>query len=453
MKMSGKIIGSIAAIVFAILIFFSSVIIFSSCKPKKNQLQQAILKTETCSRDSQNTYSLYIPSHEAGCRSMPLVIILDSKGLGSNVIQKFIRCAESYKCVLAASNLVKNNYGDFAGAVETLIADVHTKYPIGKNIYLIGFSGGARMALTIAQIRKVNGVLACGALASEEEVRSINTNIYAIFGMGDFNFYEAANFFLDPNGYPSNLKLELTSYTHEWPSENILTRALGLLIFNDYPKESTCVNKKNILRDYSDDCKKRLDSLMEAGDYLTAYFICLNIQNLKDIPEKKYFTSIFKTLNNNPKLQNEIILVRSSMQIEFKARDAYNKELLQHNPEWWKHEIEILDQQINQEKDKYKAFAYKRIRAFLGILCYSVTNNSLKTDHLKDAEKVLDLYRLLEPKNSDMFYFTALCLYKSGKSDSVTYYLQKSLDAGYSDKKTMEETFPLKIRNQLLQSK
>lgn len=451
--MSGRIIRSLAAILFSIVIYFSSVIIFVSCTPKKNQLQPAILKTETCSRDPQNTYSLYIPGHEAGCSEMPLVIILDSKGLGSSAIQKFIKCAESYKCVLAASNLVKNNYGDFAGAVETLITDVRAKYPIGKNIYLVGFSGGARMALTIAQIRKVNGVLACGALASEEEVRSINTNIFAIFGIGDFNFYEAANFFLDPNGYPSNLKLELTSSTHEWPSENTLTHALGLLIFSDYPKGSTCINKKSILKDYSAGCKRRLDSLMEAGDYLTAYFICSNFQNLTDLPEKKYFTSNYKMLNNNPKLQNEIMQVKTSMQIEFKARDAYNKVLLQHTPEWWKQEIAILDQQINQEKDKYKAFAYKRIRAFLGILCYSVTNNSLKTEHLNDAEKVLDLYRLLEPKNPDMFYFTALYMYKSGKPDSISYYLQNALNAGYSDRKTIEETFPLKIRNQLLQSK
>jgi predicted esterase len=383
---------------------------------------------------------------------MPLVVILDPKGSGSFVIQKFIKSAERYKCVLVASNLVKNNYTDFVAAIETLIIDVRTKYPVGNKIYLAGFSGGARMALILAQIRKVNGVLVSGALTMEEEVKSINTNIFAVFGMGDFNLHEAANFFLNPNGYPANLKIELTNDNHEWPSANNLSSAVGLLLINDCPKESTCIKRKVILKEYSADCKKKLDSLMQAGDYLNACFICSNVRNLKDFPEKKYFGSVYNNLNNNPKLQNEIKLVRGSMQIEFKARDAYNKAFLQHNPEWWKQEIASINQQIDEEKDKYKIFAYKRIRAFLGIMCYSVTNNSLKAENLKDAGKVLELYRLLEPQNSDMLYFTALYLYKSGKSDSVTYYLQKALDAGYTDRKTIEENFPLKTSNQLFHS-
>jgi hypothetical protein len=271
--------------------------------------------------------------------------------------------------------------------------------------------------------------------------------------MGDFNLHEAAGFFLNPNGYPANLKIELTGDNHEWPSANNISSALGLLLLNDYPKEPTCIKKKVILKKYSEDCKKKLDSLMQAGDYLNAYFICSNVRYLKDLPEKKYFSSVYNNLNNSPKLQNEIKQVRSSMQIEFMARDAYNKALLQHNREWWKQEISSLNQQINQEKDKYKIFAYKRIRAFLGILCYSVTNNSLKDENLKDAGKVLELYKILEPQNPDMLYFTALYLYKSGKSDSVTCYLQKALDAGYTDKKTIEENFSMKISNQLFHSK
>lgn len=431
--------------IIVISLFFCFSILSFSCNSNHTELQPAILKTEVCKKDSNNTYCLYIPSYEKGCGSMPLVVILDPKGLGNIALRKFIKGSESYKCILAASNLVKNNYTDFIQAIETLVYDAKEKSPVGTKIYLVGFSGTARMALNMAQMRKVNGILVSGALTLEDEVINSNTNIYAVFGLGDFNLHEAANYFLNPHGYPPNLKLELTNDNHEWPSANNLNRALGLLLLSDYPKESTCIKKKTILKEYSADCKKLVDSLLQEGDYLNAYFIASNLQSLKDLPEKKYFNMVDKDLKTNPKLWNQITQIRSSMQMEFKVRDAYSNAFSTKTSEWWIKEVASLNQQIEMEKDKYKLFAYKRIRAFLGIMCYSLTNNNLNENKLKDAAKNLVLYKLVEPQNPDMFYFTALYLLKSGKPDSITDYLHKAISAGYIDRKKIQENFPEKI--------
>jgi hypothetical protein len=379
---------------------------------------------------------------------MPLVVILDPKGLGKISIQKFIKSAESYKCVLVASNLVKNNYSDFVNAIQSLVFDVKEKYPIGTKIYLVGFSGAARMAIHMAVVRKVNGVLVSGALALEDEIKTLNTNVYAVFGLGDFNLHEAANFFLNPNGYPSNLKLELTNDNHEWPSANNLNRALGLLLLSDFPKESTCIKRSPILKEYSSDCKKLVDSLIQNGDYLNANFISSNVQLLKDLPDKKYFSTVCKDLKSSPKLENQIRQIRTSMQLEFKARDAYNTAFTTNTNDWWINEVTTLNKQINIEKDKYRLFALKRIRAFLGIMCYSLTNGHLTDNNLKDAAKNLELYKLVEPQNPDMFYFTALFLLKSGKQDSIVDYLQKAINAGYVDRNKIRENFPEKISKQ-----
>jgi hypothetical protein len=439
-----------ATYIISFLIFFGVSIFNFSCNQNHKELQQAILKTEVCKKDSNNTYSLYIPSHEKDCGSMPLVVILDPKGMGNTAIQKFIKGSESYKCILAASNLVKNNYTDFVQAIETLVYDAKEKYPVGTKIYLVGFSGAARMALNMAQMRKVNGVLVSGALTLEDEVKSMNTNVYAIFGLGDFNLHEAANFFLNPQGYPANLKLELTNENHEWPSSSSLNRGLGLLILSDYPRESTCIKKSTILKEYSADCKNLVDTLIQGGDYLNAYFISLNLQLLKDLPEKKYFISTYKELKTNPKLENQISQIRKSMQMEFKARDAYSKAFSTSTSEWWIKEVTEINKQIDLEKDKYKLFAFKRIRAFLGIMCYSLTNNNLNNNNLKEAAKNLGLYKLVEPKNPDMFYFTALYLLKSGTQDSISEYLQKAIDAGYVDRKKIIDNFPENISTQFV---
>jgi hypothetical protein len=434
------------------LIFSSIAIFVFSCNSREVQIQEPVLKTDTCSNDHNNTYSLYIPSHERNCGSMPLVIILDPKGLGAIAINKFLAGAESYKCVLAASNLVKNNYPDFVPAIETLVADVRTKYPVGTKVYLVGFSGGARIAITTALLRKVNGVLVSGALGSEEDVSTIKTNVYAVFGLGDFNLHEAANFFLNPSGYPSNLKIELTNNKHEWPSESNLNRALGMLILSDYPKESTCIKKSTILKNYSAECKKLVDSLMQSEDYLNAYFLCTNVQTLKDLPEKSYFNKLYQNLKNDAKLNHQLYLIRLSMQQEFKARDGYTQDVHLKDNNWWLKELTSLNKEIDQEKDRYKLYALKRIQAFLGIMCYSLTTNALRTNNLEETRKILKLYKIVEPQNPDMFYFFAVYLSKTGKNDSVVSYLHKAINAGYLDLNSIQGNFPPEVSKQFIKN-
>ncbi len=426
------------------------IILLFSCSPRSSNMQQAIFKADTCAKDNKNTYCIYIPSHDMNCNLMPLVVIIDPKGSGNVAIKKFISSAEEYKCILVSSNLVKNNYEGFFSALETMVIDARTKYHMGRNIYFAGFSGGARMAISFALIRKVNGLIVSGALTLEDEVKTINTNIYGIFGLGDFNLHEAANFFLNPDGYPPNLKLELTQSKHEWPSDEYLRRALGLMILADYPKESGYIKRRSLALKYSADCKILVDSLMNNNDYLNAYFICSNLSNLKDLPNKKYFAKNLKTLKSSPRYQDEIARLRNSMKMEFKAREAYNNALSRFDPEWWRKEIISIDQQIILEKDKYKMFAYKRIKGYLGILCYSLTNNALKSTNLNEVPKMLSIYKLLEPENPDMFYFTALYQFKTGKNDSVAFYIQKALDAGYTDRKSILDNFPSNIADKSL---
>jgi tetratricopeptide (TPR) repeat protein len=98
--------------------------------------------------------------------------------------------------------------------------------------------------------------------------------------------------------------------------------------------------------------------------------------------------------------------------------------------------------ELSKQKDKYKMFAFKRIKGYLGLLYYSLSNSALKSNNLKDALKILDIYRLLEPQNPDMFYFSALYYNKKGNADSASCYLQKAIKAGYTDKKSIQENFP-----------
>ena len=87
-------------------------------------------------------------------------------------------------------------------------------------------------------------------------------------------------------------------------------------------------------------------------------------------------------------------------------------------------------------------FALKRIKAFLGIICYTLTNNALRTNDLNTASKTLEIYKLVEPANPDMSYFFALYYLKTGKIDLISEYLKGALENGFSDTIQMKKELP-----------
>ena len=173
----------------------------------------------------------------------------------------------------------------------------------------------------------------------------------------------------------------------------------------------------------------------------------MNINGKKD---NKYIGSKFDTLKTSTNYINEIQKLQQSLQFEMKVREAYFNSILSKDQKWWKKEIGALDIQIQNETDKYTLFAYERIRSFLGILCYSLTRNYLQSNDLISASKVLYLYRLLEPKNPDMYFYSALFKFKSGKNDDAIKLLKEALDLGFIDKSLIIQSFPMNLSKKVL---
>lgn len=412
-----------------------------ACKPGSEIKTDALLKVDNCAKDSTHKYSVYIPQSSAGCKILPLIIILDPHGSGSYVINNFITCAENYKCILAASHLVRNNYGGFIQAIEVLINDVKFKYPIGDRIYLAGFSGGARMALTFAQGRGVKGILACGALSSHDQITSLACNVFAITGLADFNFPEVASYILNEAEIPSNLRIELAGDLHEWPSSQHISRAMGNLLLADIIKDK-CINKNEILKNYSGNNKHYADSLYQESMLLNTGMVCRNVLTTQGLPDRLYFKNLQESVNSDVRMKEQLSKLRKSLQFEFKVRDAYYNALKVRDIKWWSDELADLDIHIHSTTDPFMQYAYRRIKAFLGIICYSITHNALRNDDLTTTVKTLEIYKLVEPDNPDMYYFSALYALKAGNNNLIRSYLKLAVENGFGDLNILKNEFP-----------
>jgi predicted esterase len=425
------------------ILIISIILAFTACKNSVHKLMknEAVELTDSCSTGGAHHYRVYIPSVKSGCDAMPLVLIIDPHAAAKPALHRFIAGAEKYKYILVASASLKNNYLNFAQAINQLLTDVRAKYPVSATTYIAGFSGGGRMALSYAQYMHVDGVIACGALAPPEQLAAIKSPVIAFAGIADFNFIEAAQYIFRPEETPKNLRLEVTEDTHDWPSGAILSNALGYL--HAAEKElNPCCKEKVIFRNFASGQKARIDSLRKAGDFLSAGLIARNLANLEDFSKYDDFISIRNSIEYSSDFNKALGRLRESIRFELKVRNAYYAALQSNDASWWKNEITSLNEKLKSGDELFMGFAYKRIKGFLGITCYSLCGNTLQSGDLKNAARLLSIYKLVEPGNPDMYYDYALFYQKTHVTDSVPKFLTYAIKAGFSDKQKLLDDFP-----------
>jgi hypothetical protein len=422
--------------------FISTLIVLSACgTPLQNQkVTQTIEKYDSSVVEGVHQYKIYIPAHSTDCHELPLVLIIDPHAEASNALAEFIRGAKKYKFILVASATLKNNYPDFAHTINLLLDDIRLKYPVSQSVYIAGFSGGARMALNYAQYMPVDGVIACGALASREQISAINCPVFAIAGLGDFNFIETAQYIFKPEEAPANLRLEITENVHTWPSDILLCDILGYLHVTDQ-HGSSWNNQKRQLKQFASEQKIFIDSLKEGGDLLNASLTARNLVMIKGINKQENFALSQYEIESSVEYKAELDQLKESIRFELAVRNAYNSALQSNDSAWWAKEISSLMSKIDEDKDYFRSMAYQRIKGFIGIMCYTLSSNSLRLNDLKNTERILSIYRLAEPENSDMLYFYALYYERINEPDKAIEYLSHAIKAGYSDITRIAEDF------------
>lgn len=155
-----------------------------------------IIERVVCKNNSEQTYSLYLPSNYSDARRWPLIAAFDPGARGNLPVEHFKEAAERYGFIVCGSNNSHNGPMAPTGeAAKAMLGDVVARFKIDdRQVYLTGFSGGARAAVTLAVFfnGQIAGVIGCGAGLAE----GINVNsslpfvYYGTVGTDDFNYPE-----------------------------------------------------------------------------------------------------------------------------------------------------------------------------------------------------------------------------------------------------------------------
>jgi len=405
-------------------------------------------KSDTCKLDPQNTYEVYIPGRIDAADKLPMLVIIDAHGSGQFALGKFRHGANQYPAILVASNLVKNGFGNYEKAIQTLIGDVRQKYPVGELVFMTGFSGGARMALGYAVNHRIDGLILCGALANADQVNAARCPIISISGTDDFNFMETAQYLFQGQSIPGNLKIELTDASHNWPDSLLLANAFGFLYLSS-PAAGVPSPARTQLKMFERDQKARIDTLVQQGDLLKAALVARNMSSTVPFNSDKIFASNYNDLKADPQYLSQLNRLEKCLRFEISARQPYIDAFTTKDSLWWKNEIKTINAKIRSEPDPFINDMYRRIKGFLGIACYSLGNQAIKEQNAEKMNGIVSIYFLVEPENPYVSYFSAFPYYWNGNMRKTVSHLKKAMEAGFSDMDQLNNDFPVSITSQL----
>ena len=181
--------------------------------------------------DSSQSYALYLPSNYTPNRKWPVLYALDPGARGRVPVERFKEAAEKYGWIVLGSNNSRNGpMGVVVQSWNAMQTDTHQRFAIDdQRMYASGFSGGARVAVSIAAGCKcIAGVMANGAGFPVDLTPSPEMNIvfFAIAGVDDFNYPELKSLEEPLTKAGIIHRVQTFEGRHEWPPVSVATAAV-----------------------------------------------------------------------------------------------------------------------------------------------------------------------------------------------------------------------------------
>jgi dienelactone hydrolase len=193
-----------------------------------------IIDSVACADDASETYALYLPSGYNPAKSWPIIYAFDPGARGKLPVKLYKDTAEKYGYIIAASNNSRNFPSQTVSrAANAVWRDTHIRLTIDpRRVYMMGFSGGARVATGIAlrcEPCAVAGVISHGAGYSFPPSGRVRFAYFAFVGDQDFNWPEVVGLRHRDEECCSAFRLRVFVGQHQWAPPAIFEEAIQWL--------------------------------------------------------------------------------------------------------------------------------------------------------------------------------------------------------------------------------
>ncbi len=363
------------------------------------------------------TFAVYLPKRFEVSKLWPVVFVFDMKGKGRQAIGMLREAAEEEGYILAASNNLSDTLSITNNVLVTgrLIKSVAKLLPIeADRVYTAGFSSGARMASLIpAFIKRVEGVISCGASITNIEILNIKNPFHfiGIVGMEDYNYPEM----LSVGKTLSKMKFPNQLLVFEggalWPTTAYLSRALEFFTLAAMTKDSALKDSTYIEQTYRQNMDM-VGTLVATQNPMRANYL---VEEMLEIYRPFRATDSLQDLNKSLKKdklnRGQIRAQNSAFFKESLIKEDYSyyleEDVLTYNYNnlgWWNYQMEELSK-YGKSANVFERQMGERLRGFINAL---VEDNIdlLITETPIDLEAVNFLYMLktiIDPKGYEYY--------------------------------------------------
>jgi len=424
-----------------------------------------------CLEDPGTSYAIYIPTAGTfpdystetlpappetwritrdvnGDRKYPVMIVFDPHADGMLPVKKYSTLAEKYGFILLGSCDSKNGMtGEATGQIaRALLNEALKYYPADTaRIYLLGFSGGARVASMAAMTDPlIKGVICCGAGIGRSQMNITHIpDYYGVAGTGDFNMSEMVQ--LDGPMAAAGFRFFITTFPgiHAWPPEDVIEDGLVWHIGNSV-RDGVLAKSPDYLSGLAAAFGARIESLKTQGLLLPAageYRKVVSI--LQGLAPVGSFIDSLSSLERDSAYLQRVHYQTLVLKREMEEQEELVRALQKENLSWWKTQIlkckENEEHQARGEKWKYTEDTLKnrRLLSFLGLICYMNASALVAQHDETGAEKAIGIYALAEPGNPEPEYLKAILLARRPDTAAAIGRLRVAVSKGFDDKMRM----------------
>ncbi len=404
---------------------------------KKQYFTQGIVQKVTVTGDSVQSYAVYLPKGYHDSLKWPVIYFFDPQAAGALPVKKYSSWAEQFGYILFGSNNLKNRMAsdEMNRYIRSFFDDTYKRFSLDeKRITVAGFSGGARVASTIAITDpSVRGVIACGGgLPNTRQLPSIRFDFLLFAGNEDFNLPELLD--LDQYLQSQSCRHFLIRFPgkHEWPDSLVFKNAFFWLDFNAM-KDSLIPQDDSLIQLFENNTLDAMHRLPSTSVRKKAELLSRMITFLQGLaPTEKYekqLTSLYASSAYQQQQKAFAALLREeSQQQQFYIRAFPSKSLL-----WWKDAVHNLNREIRQSTGDSKS-SKLRLMHFLSLAAYMQADAALHQHKDTEAGKYVSIYKLVDPDNAYVYYFSAILAARTGDREKALNLLRKAVDLGFDKK-------------------
>jgi hypothetical protein len=182
---------------------------------------------------------------------------------------------------------------------------------------------------------------------------------------------------------------------------------------------------------------------------LKAGLVARNMSSTAPFNSDKTFASEYNELKAGTGYTSQLTRLEKSLKYEISMRQPYIDAFQTKDSLWWKNEIKTTNKKIETGQDSFTTDMYRRIKGFWGIACYSFGNQAIQTQNAEMLNKIVTIYRMVEPENPYGLYFAAFPFYWKGNNEATLIMLNKAREAGFTDMAQIKKDFPESITSKL----